>query len=161
MIKHPVPRELLTQIGDITVSFALLEQTIQFMIWSLVNEHQRIGQIITSEMSFRNLRALLISLYIERNGKDSGYEQLRALMIRAGQIEEVRNQITHSIWGAGHSPLSIIRIKTTAKEKYGFQTKYEQYTEGSLKEISDNIKTLVTEIQNFQIELFEQNKVYN
>jgi hypothetical protein len=61
VLQHPVPEDHLKAIGDITVSFALLESHIQNLIGSLIYEHQRIGQIITAELSFKNLRALLIS----------------------------------------------------------------------------------------------------
>jgi hypothetical protein len=70
-LQHPVPVQLLARIGDITVSFALLESTIQTLAGSQLQEHQRIGQIITAELSFRNLRALVTSLYRERHGEDA------------------------------------------------------------------------------------------
>jgi hypothetical protein len=161
MLQHPVPNSLLVHIGDMTVSFALLESTIQSLTWSLIREHQRIGQIITSELSFRNLRALLISLYVERHGKDSDYDALRALMIRSGQLEEERNKLTHSVWAAGSSPDTITRIKITAREKHGFKADFEQYDEDRLHEVADGIKTLAAELQRFHIDLLERGKVVN
>ena len=94
-----------------TVSFALLVLEIQSLIGSLIKEHQRIGQIITAELSFRNLRALLVSLYLERHGEDDDFTGLRDLMKSAAQMEGKRNQITHSIWGAGKDADTITRIK--------------------------------------------------
>jgi hypothetical protein len=161
MLQHPVPNSLLVSIGDMTVSFAMLESTIQSFTWSLIREHQRIGQIITSELSFRNLRALLISLYVERHGKDSDYDILRALMIRSGQLEEERNKVTHSVWGVGNSPNTITRIKITAREKHGFKADFEQYDEECLRDVSDRIKTLAAELQRFHIDLLERGKVVN
>ena len=85
MLQHPVPDNLLKSIGDITVSFAMLESQIQTLIASMLNEHQRIGQIVTAELSFRNLKALMISLYIEGHGKDDkDFSQLKDLIDRAG-----------------------------------------------------------------------------
>ena len=88
MLQHPVPESHLKLIGDMTVSFALLESVIQSLVGSLINEHQRIGQIITAELSIKNIRALLISLYLERHGEDDDFVQLREFMRRAAQLEE-------------------------------------------------------------------------
>ncbi len=108
MLQHPVPEKFLVHIGDITVSFALLESTIQSLIGSFIAEHQRIGQIITTELAFRNLRALTISLYKERHGEDTDFGILRELMKRAADLEEKRNQITHSVWGAGDTADTVL-----------------------------------------------------
>jgi hypothetical protein len=49
----------------------MLELTIQMAVGSLIAEHQRIGQIITAELPFKNLRALFVSLYLERHGDNT------------------------------------------------------------------------------------------
>lgn len=98
MMQHQVPENLLRHIGDITVSFALLENTLQMVVHSLVASSQRIGQIITAELGFKNLRALSISLYKERLGEGDKFDQFRALLRRAAEAEDKRNQITHSLW---------------------------------------------------------------
>ena len=50
MLNHPVPEAHLKSIGDITVSFALLESVIQSLIGSLIYENQRIGQRSNSDL---------------------------------------------------------------------------------------------------------------
>ena len=120
MIQHPVPQSLLVHIGDLTVSFALLESHIQSLFGSLIREHQRIGQILSTYLSFSNLRTATISLYLERHGEDEDFVKLKEFMGQAGKIEEERNRITHSIWAAGDTPGSVSRIKITAREKRGF-----------------------------------------
>ena len=162
MLQHPVPDQHLKSIGDITVSFALLESQIQTLIGSMLNERQRIGQIITAELSFKNLRALMISLYIERHGKeDVDFVQLKELMTRAGQVEDKRNQITHSIWGVGKDTDTITRIKTTAKEKHGIRFHFEDVSSGYLANFATEIKVLAEEIQRYWIHLMENGKAIN
>ncbi len=161
MLKHPVPPTHLIHIGDITVSFALLESIIQSLVGSLIREHQRIGQIITAELSFRNLRALLISLYLERHGEDDDFKTLRELVKRAAELEEKRNRITHSIWGAGKDANSITRIKTTSKEKHGIRFHFEDVTADNLRVVADELKVLTEDIQRFHISLLEKGKVIN
>jgi len=150
MLKHPVPDEHLTQIGDITVSFALLELKIKLLTWSLISRNQKIGQIITAEMSFKNVRALLISIYLENFGECEKFQELKKLMTLASSIEERRNQITHSVWAAGKDINHITRIKTTAKESKGLQYKFEEISIDYLKEFSREIKQVATNIQDFK-----------
>jgi hypothetical protein len=116
---HPVPDPLLARIGDITVSFALLESVMQSLAQTLLGRGSEIGQIVTVELSFQRLRALTANLYRANHGEDADFELLTTLLKRAADVEEKRNQITHSIWAAG-DPGTITRIKMTAKEKRGF-----------------------------------------
>ncbi len=158
----PPPKfPFLEQIGDITVSFASLELSIQILVGSLIREHQTIGQIITAELSFQNLRALTISLYKERHGKDADFDTLRDLMKRARQIEEKRNQITHSFWTAGKSADTITRVKATAKEAHGIRFQFHETSETDLAGIATDIKQLTEEVQAFLISLIKSGKAIN
>jgi hypothetical protein len=162
MLQHPVPDQHLKSIGDITVSFAMLESQIQMLIGSMLNERQRIGQIVTAELSFKNLKALLVSLFIERHGKDDeDYEQLKKLITRAGQAEEKRNQITHSVWGAGKDADSITRIKATAKEKHGIRFQFQDVSSDDLSALAIEIKVLAHDIQNYWMHLMDNGKAIN
>ncbi len=159
-LQHPVPDEHLKHIGDMTVSFAMLESVIRFFTWMLFNDNQRVGQIVTAELSFSRLRALLISLYLERFGDDDDFITLRSLLQRAAVAEEKRNQITHSMWGAGGDADTITRIKTTAKEKDGIKFHHEKFSSGDLSNFVAEIKALALEIQDFSISLTEQGKPF-
>ena len=159
MIKHSVPEHHLVHIGDMTVSFALLEAAIQILVWYLIGERQSIGQIITAELSFKSLRALAISLYLERNGEDSDYPTLKAFMKKAATFEDRRNQITHSIWAAGKDSQSITRIKTTAKVKNGLQFQFKDVQVKDLANFVSDIEQLAEDIQIFWIHLLENGKL--
>jgi len=160
-MKHPVSEAHLKHIGDITVSFALLESQIQILIGSLIAEHQRIGQIITAELSFQNLRALAISLYLERHGKDKDYLKLKSLMVNAGDIEGTRNNIIHSIWGAGKDKDHITRIKTTAKQKRGLIFQFEELSAQDLEDFAQKTRQLTQDIWGFWLELVKSKKAIN
>ncbi|MGA3288136.1 MAG: hypothetical protein ABSD46_12000 [Bacteroidota bacterium] len=160
-IQHPVSKDHLLHIGDMTVSFALLEAEIQSLVWILIAEGQRIGQIVTAELSFRSLRALVISLYLERYGEDSNYSTLKGFMDKAATLESRRNQITHSIWGVGNDPQSITRMKASAKEKHGFQFQVEDIQVQGLSDFVSEIKQLVADVQFFWIDLSKDEKAVN
>jgi hypothetical protein len=158
LIKHPVKQHQLVLIGDMTVSFALLENNLQQLAWLLIAQGQRIGQIITAELSFRSLRALVLNLYLERYGKDSDYLTLKGFIEKAVTFEDRRNQITHSIWGVGNDDQSILRIKTTAKEKTGLRYQFEDVQAKDLENFVSEIKQLVSEIQFFWVHLITNSK---
>ncbi|MBI2415788.1 MAG: hypothetical protein HYV33_03950 [Candidatus Kerfeldbacteria bacterium] len=160
-MKHPVPNQHLIHIGDVVVSFALLELAIQSLIGSLIFEHQRVGQIITAELSFKNLRALAISLYLDRHGEDSDYSKLKPLMNEAGKIEETRNNIIHSIWAAGKDKDHITRIKTTAKEKKGLAFCFEELSVSDLESFAGKIQQCAGSVQSFNFELIKTKKAIN
>ena len=149
IMQHLVPPKLLVHIGDITVSFALLELHIQTLVGSLLSNKSRIGQIITAELSFRNLRALAISLYLELRGEDEDFAVFRKLMQRAGKMEETRNAITHSVWAAGNTADTVTRFKTTAKERQGIQFQFVEVSESYLAKVAQDLKLLASEILDF------------
>jgi hypothetical protein len=159
MIRHTVPTSTLIHIGDMTVSFALLEAQIRALAGSLIKEDLHTVTILTSAPSFRQLRAATVALYQHRHGEDNDYETLRALIARAGQVEEERNKITHSLWSAGDQPNEIRRVKAVTQRKEGFHFKAETYDEQRLKAFADEIMTLIDQFLRFQGDLLRQSKV--
>jgi hypothetical protein len=139
-MQHPVPDTHLREIGDITVSFAMLEFSIKQLVWKLLNIDQRSGQIVTSGISFKTLIEMASSLYKENTSvQDPSFNEL---IREITGIEEQRNQITHSIWGAGKNAESITRIKTTSRLKKGLNHDFQEMTVSELKKIADSIKKL-------------------
>jgi hypothetical protein len=141
-LAHVIPERLLVQIGDMTVSFGLLEFQMRQIFVYLVNQSAHVGEILGSYLSFGNLRAAIISLYKERFGEDPLYPELRNLLIQAQKIEEERNAITHSLWGGGSNPFTAIRFKVTAREKKGLTTVSKDYTEDDLSVFNQRIRDL-------------------
>jgi len=153
--------EILVHIGDMTVSFALLEWHLKVLTGSFICEHQRATQIITAELSFKQTLALASSLYLERHGKDGDYSTLRSLIGKATRIEDERNLITHSIWTAAEEPGEVGRVKTTAKIRKGYAFQFEKMNASDFKLIADRIKSLGDEVLHFYCHLVSQKKAIN
>ena len=158
VVEHPVRSEFLVLIGDMTVSFAVLEMQIEILLETLIGEDQRVGQIIASQLSFARLRATVIGIYGERYGDDSGLHTLKQLMRQAAEIEQERNRITHSIWGKGTSPDTITRIRLTCRERSGVQLQFEDYDEAKFLEFNDRIKRLCNNFFIFYSRLLQKGK---
>lgn len=154
-MQAPVPAEHLRAIGQITVNFALLESTICFFVWGIISADQMLGQIITAELSFRNLIALLSSLYKYRINDEGRLAELQKVLNRALYVEERRNIITHSVWAAGATPETITRFKTTAKKSKGLTHQFEQMTVQDLEKIADLAAEVATDIQTFLFDNYE------
>ncbi len=157
-LQHPVPPKALQGIGDIVVSFALLESNLQSLAWWLLQQDQRVGQIVTAELSFSSLRALVKSLYLARYGKDAEFESLGAIIRQCAEIEKRRNQIVHSLWAAGDGPDAITRIKDAAKEKRGYQSTFEAVTTHTLAAFATQIAEHAYAICRFTVEIRESGK---
>jgi hypothetical protein len=161
VLKHPVPASLLAPIGEVNVCFALLESELQAVLTSLIREHQRVGQIISSYLSFSDLRAAVLSLYRDRYGEDEDYSKLKELVSRAGKIEEERNRIVHSIWAAGDSAQTIMRVKVTARQKRGYRADFEQYDQTRLEGFITTIKEVVETTMKLRAALVATGKLFN
>ncbi len=162
-MRHPVHAQHLTHIGDIFVSFALLEQAISPLIGSLIREHQAVGQIVTAPLAFKHLRALAVSLYIERHGKDdSDYKRLRVLMNEAGTLSNIRDLFAHLIWGAGRTVEYICRMKYMAQENDGLR--FTRPEELSVEDIATDVRRIrkcAQEVSDFWLQLLRDQEVFN
>ena len=115
-----ISREFLAAIGAVTVEFANLENDLEQAIWSLLVgtslEHQALGRIVTSDLSFRRKLDLFEALLKHRAPKRDNAD-LRKLRNRLLAVEQERNNIVHSTWGTAAANDMITRIKTTAKRE--------------------------------------------
>jgi len=161
MLQHPVPQKLLKQLGDMTVSFAMLESQMQTLLGSLIREHQTVGQILASQLSFAKLRATVVSLYLDRHGDDGDFKTLRKLLNRAGKIEDERNRLTHSVWGAGNTPDDITQMKITCRERRGYHFESQQWDEARFVAFNESIKRLAFEFLQFWTQLLQKGKAIN
>lgn len=148
---HVVSEDMLTLIGDITVSFSTLEHKFQLIASDLISRtDNKLGLIITSELSFQRLRALNVSLYLHKYGEDENHGKFRELISKAAELENKRNGIIHSIWISSGQPGVVVRSKTTAKEKKGLKHFHEEIGLPHLKEFLLNIKTLSHEVYSLR-----------
>jgi len=109
---------LLTLIGDMTVSFSALELHMQVIFILLVDQTARVGHILASQLSLWRRRR---------------FSKVKSLMARAAAIEEERNRLTHSFWGAGDIDGTIKMLKITAQEKRGLHFDTRLYDDKILR----------------------------
>src|SRR6266542_4330337 len=150
--------EHLRMLGGITERFQFLELTLAVFSWSLIGQEQPIGQIVTAQMSFKNLCTLVGSLVQHRIADSALQEEARKLLARAAKVEEDRNRIIHSMWGVRDDPLPaiIVRIKITARGKKGLDFKTEQMTVDMLKTVANKVQRTAQEVLAFMAKIEQQ-----
>ena len=163
MVKISLCDEVLTEIGKITVIFGLIDHSLAEIIGRIVTVGGRpneLGQIVTAELSFKQRIATVDSLLLFALGKDhdfvNQFAQVKPLLFKA---EEQRNLVVHSIWlnpcNAVDSE-TIIRLKTTAKQKRGLHTDFVAMTLPALRQITDIVAIAFKELCFIELHFHEQ-----
>lgn len=157
-MQHHVQDDFLRELGHIVVSFSALESTVQFFLMALIEESQRVGRSLTAEMSFRNMRAAIVSIFIEKHGKGPEFDQIKNLVSRAGKCEEERNRIFHSEWTCGEVDVAfhVTRSKETAREKHGLSSNFQDYSIQQLRDFGDSLFDLAADYEGFLEELCQR-----
>ncbi len=147
-MQSAIRKELLEPIGLISVNFGMLESGLEFFIWILISKNQRIGQIVTAQLSYKKLVDVFSSLFRELVKDNQYYDEFEDIRKRLHKAEEIRNAIIHSRWGASRQQNSSLRIKTTATSKKGIEFKHETISLEEIKNIADNIAILASDLSD-------------
>jgi len=142
-----IDHTLIEPIGLVTVNFSMLEGNLKFFIWTLISHEQRIGQIITANLAFRQLIDLFGSLY-RFHVKDevllTEFEQLRKSLEEAN---DRRNNLIHSQWAAGDKPGKSTKFKIVARAKQGVIHKFDSISIEDITALADFIAHAAHDIQ--------------
>ncbi|KPD24315.1 hypothetical protein [Idiomarina zobellii] len=123
--------------ASIMMQQAVIEYELQICIALLLKlDYERV-QILTAELSYRQLVALVSSSMLKFNDSSSErFKEFRYALAKLDEFEKLRNDLAHSIWM--HSPDGIgksgaKRMKTTSKRKAGLKVLEEEYSEEELE----------------------------
>jgi hypothetical protein len=149
----PLSDEFYVALGRVTAHFAVLESQIEFLTWSLIGRDQRLGQIVTAELPFRGVVALLSSIFRHRVDAEALRSELEGILNRAMEVEQRRNRVTHSEWGMGDAPDTRTRIKVTARKGKGIRHEFEQMKASDIEVIAVDASRVATELLQFSSKL--------
>ncbi|MDD5700487.1 MAG: hypothetical protein PHU23_00430 [Dehalococcoidales bacterium] len=118
----------------------------------------RLGQIITSELSFRQKIDLLSTIYRIKFNSPTELVEIDTILARTAQAEQKRNAVVHSFWTASTSLSSVDRIKITAKRKdKGLKLVIENLSAKDLEDIANYIAEVAYDIQTLVIRFCASN----
>lgn len=135
-----------------------IETILQYTIFtpiSLERLSERLGQIVTAELSFRQKTDLLGSLYLYWDSSDEKLAELKELLGRVSVAEQKRNTITHSLWAADTTEETITRVKPTAKRSPGWKLQLEPMSVQDLDKVADSIAEVAYDVQTFAIRIYD------
>lgn len=110
--------EHLRELGRVTVSFALLEHHLQLLAWELIHDFA-LGPVVTAELGWRSLVALVSSLAHHRELDAIALKTLDDALQQADAAEAKRNTLIHSTWIGNATSEPAWRFKFTAKRGKG------------------------------------------
>jgi hypothetical protein len=152
---HTTP-PYLQAIGRICINFSHLESIVESFTWDLIGPDQRLGQILTTERSFRQVRELASCIWLEKFPDPEMRKSFADLLNRIGEIEARRNQIIHSTWYPGESRETITRVKVTAKMNKGYHLVAEQMSVEALNQFAEEIAAANWDVLQFRMGLGSQ-----
>jgi len=144
--KADIDPALLEPIGLVTVNFAMLEESLSLCIWKLIGAEGRVGQIVTAQLSFRQLVDLFCSLYRFRVRDAKLLAEFERIRKSLHKAEERRNKIIHSQWSAADELGASRRFKAVARAKRGLQYQVEKTTATDVHSLADFLARLTYEI---------------
>lgn len=160
-VKLNIDDNTLAEIGKVAVMFSYLEHSLSeiitrvFMIGGCARE---IGSIVTAELSFKQRISTLESLLLQLGKGTSSiaeFNRIKSLLIQA---EESRNKVVHSVWAkpcSANSPHTVVRIKTTARQKVGLRIDTVPMEPEDLRAIVGTINKAYVELCVFETQFYE------
>ena len=151
-----VPKDFLEVLGAITVNFSALENALSLSVAFLLAGPGGVAdkryQVITAQLSFKQLVWMVANLYRERfPGRNETV--IQDYVKQCFDAEGKRNRLVHSLW-VGAMPdapvSSATRLKATSRAD-GLKFKAEQHTKEELTEVANDLAKLSYNLRSFVI----------
>lgn len=135
-----VPENLLAVLGLVTANFRLLETYLNMGIWRLLGaeRNQNIGNIVTADLTFSKLINLIGSLHCELCDNPKSVEEFQLLLGEIKNVNRMRNDIIHSIIGAGKDGKAFM-LSVKMRSPKGLKMKTFHASKGQLEKVADLI----------------------
>ena len=163
MVKISLSDEVLAEIGKITVVFGLIESSLAEIIGRIVTvggRRRELGMIVTAELSFRQLVAIVDSLLLFALGEDHDVvAEFGRIKPKLFQGEQHRNVVIHSVWAnqsGSVDPHAAVRMKATAKQKKGLRADFVEMGLNDLQRITDVLGEAYGQLCLFELHFQEE-----
>ena len=132
--------------GECVIQFQRIEEALSICISAMIGRSRRIGEIVTTEMSFRARVATFGALFLHALRTESLPQEITELIQRLQWAERERNTLVHSLWDASETnPDSIHRSKKTIRRSE-FTKAQEHVTPDDLDDLNRLFGGIVTDL---------------
>ena len=135
-----IPDSHLKLIGKLAVNFQFIETVLTLYATDLIGPDQTIVQIIATPLPFSRLCVVVRALFEHRYIDSAVRKELAALLDRAGQLAERRNQYFHSAWGYTDENGTPIRIKMKVSRAGKLTASTPNVAEAELDEVNEALR---------------------
>ena len=139
-------QEGMANLAESIVWFQNIEATLSICIAVFSNMDEEIGEIVTSEMSFRGKIATLSALAMHFSHEDQLHEDISELFSRVRWAEQERNRLVHSMWDLNEEKPGIIERTKSAIRKNRHREDTEDLVAGDLEELRDIFEGINTDL---------------
>lgn len=138
--------EGLARLGECIVQFQRIEDGLSICISAMIGRSRKVGEIVTSEMSFRARVSVFAALFLRTLRKESLPDDIVELIHRLSWAEQQRNTLVHSLWDASESKPDSIRREKRAIRKRVFTVAEEHFTPDELDDLNRTFEGIVTDL---------------
>lgn len=153
MDSNGLEEDFIKSVGRLTLNFAHLEFCFMLLVGSQSGSPQPLNQIITSELSFKQLLNVSAGIYreIEPDLKKIGI--FEEILKESSEMEQKRNTVTHSFYGHNRKTKTIIRRKNTVRRAQGLVEHEEKIDAETVNKIADQINNLSIKLKQLIFQL--------
>ncbi len=136
----------LARLGECIVQFQRIEDALSVCISAMVGRSRKVGEIITTEMSFRSRVATFGALFAHSLKSTTLPDDISELISRLHWAEQQRNTLVHSLWDASESKPDTIRREKKSIRKSNLATAEEHFTPDDLDDLNRLFEGIVTDL---------------
>lgn len=150
-----VSDEVLRALGRVTVNFQFLESQVAICTWTLISPDQRVGQIVTHNLSFSKLCDVFGALVQHRTTDQALIQEMSDFLRRVSELEQRRNAFMHSNWATseGRPDAGSIRLKASMDRKKGWKLGAEDLTPAAINSVADAMGSIGNDLLSFIFKL--------
>ena len=136
----------LARLGECIVQFQHMENFLAVCISAMIGPSRKVGEIVTTEMSFRARVATFGALFTHSLKSDSLPQDITELISRLHWAEQQRNALVHSLWDPSESLPDSIRRKKKSIRKSKLAVAEEHFTPDELEELNGLLEGISTDL---------------
>jgi hypothetical protein len=138
--------EGLARLGECIVQFQRIEDALSICISAMIGRNRKVGEIVTSEMSFRARVSVYGALFLHSLKVEALPQDIVELIRRLHWAEQERNTLVHSLWDASESKPDSIRREKKAIRKRVFSIAQEHFTPEDLDDLTHLFEGIITDL---------------
>lgn len=139
---HGCSDDFLRAIGDVTVSYANLQWTLDIVVCTLLDGLQEDKRgVVTSNLSFSQLSKLLDALYVHQEPKPIPYDEFAEVVKKLDRVAEKRNRLNHSMIMPSSDEIRLISFDKNKKGK-GLRTLESAFSISDVNGLKDDIQSV-------------------